>query len=71
MAQFLSFSLGMGLILLTLTLATALLKEGVVVAKFRKLISHGRVIAATLLLGAGVLIIYNSLFNGGLYERIF
>ena len=53
-----------------LGLAAALMKEGVVVAKFRKLISHGRVIAATLLLGAGFLIIYNSLFNGGLYEKI-
>ena len=70
MAQFLSFSLGMGLMLLVLTLAAALMKEGVVVGKFRKIIPYGRMIATTLLVAAGGLIIYNSLFIGGLYEKI-
>jgi len=64
-SQFLSYSLGMGLIILFLSLGLALLKSGLV-GFFRQVIPYVERISAALLILAGSYIIYYWLFKGGL-----
>lgn len=56
--QFLSYILGMGSVMLILTLGIALVKEGVVVGTLRKILPYVQKISALLLLVAGGYIVY-------------
>ena len=56
--QFLSYILGMGSVMLILTLGIALVKEGVVVGTLRKILPYVQKISALLLLLAGGYIVY-------------
>jgi cytochrome c biogenesis protein CcdA len=64
-AQFLTYGLGMGLVILVLTVGIALLKEGLVVAKVRKLIPYMQHATAVLVILAGFYIVYYWLFKSG------
>ncbi|MCH9044512.1 MAG: cytochrome c biogenesis protein CcdA [SAR324 cluster bacterium] len=66
MAQFFSYGLGMGVVLLLLTLAVALFKEGLMVARIRKVMPYVHHVTAVLLILAGSYIIYYWLFPGGM-----
>jgi len=65
--QFLSYSLGMGAVLLVLTLGIALAKEGLIVGKFRIFLPHVQKISAILLILAGGDIVYYWFSNGELF----
>jgi len=56
--QFVSYILGMGSVLLVLTLGIALVKEGVVVGVLRRFLPYIQKISAILLLVAGTYIVY-------------
>ena len=56
--QFLSYILGMGSVMLILTLGIAVVKEGVVVGTLRKILPYVQKISALLLLLAGGYIVY-------------
>lgn len=56
--QFVSYSLGMGVVLLVLTLGMAFLKEGVVVGRLRSLIPHIQKISGVFIIFAGLYTIY-------------
>ena len=56
--QFFSYILGMGSVMLILTLGIALVKEGVVVGTLRKILPYVQKISALLLLVAGGYIVY-------------
>jgi len=62
--QFLSYILGMGSVMLTLTLGIAMVKEGVVVGTLRKVLPYVQKISALLLLVAGAYIVYYWLSSG-------
>lgn len=66
LVQFVSYGLGMGLVLVALTLAIALLKEAALVAGLRRALPYMRVAAGVLLLAAGAYILDYWLFKGGL-----
>ncbi len=62
--QFASYVLGMGSVLLVLTLGIALVKEGVVVGTLRKILPYVQKISAILLIIAGGYIVYYWLSSG-------
>jgi len=62
--QFLSFILGMGSIMLLLTLGIAVVKEGVVVNTLQKMLPYVQKISALLLIFAGGYIVYYWLTSG-------
>lgn len=64
--QFISYSLGMGSVVLGLTLAAALVKEGLVVGYVRRLMPYVQPVSAWLLVLAGGYIVYYWLIPGGL-----
>lgn len=66
LAQFISYGLGMGAVVLALTLTAALVKEGLLVQRLRALMPYLRPVSAGLLLLAGGYIVYYWLFAGGL-----
>ncbi len=66
--QFLSYILGMGLVLLILTLGMAFVKEGVVVSAMRRFLPHVQKISAVLIIFAGSYIIYYWLSSGLLFQ---
>lgn len=65
--QFGSYILGMGSVMLLLTLGITVVKEGVVVGTLRRIIPYVQKISALLLLGAGVYIVYYWLSSGLLF----
>lgn len=65
--QFFSYILGMGMILLLLTLGIAFVKEGVVVGAMRKFLPYMHKISALLIIFAGLYIIYYWLSSGLLF----
>jgi cytochrome c biogenesis protein CcdA len=66
--QFVSYILGMGLVLLILTLGMAFVKQGVVVSAMRGFMPHVQKISALLILFAGGYIIYYWLSSGLLFQ---
>jgi len=62
--QFISYILGMGSVLLVLTLGMAIVKEGVVVGMLRSFLPYVQKISALLLLSAGGYIVYYWLSSG-------
>jgi cytochrome c biogenesis protein CcdA len=68
LVQFLSYGLGMALVLILFTLGIALLKEGIIVSKVQRLLPYVERAAAVLLLFAGSYIVYYWLFKGGLIK---
>ncbi|MBI4494310.1 MAG: cytochrome c biogenesis protein CcdA, partial [Chloroflexi bacterium] len=68
-SQFLSYALGMSLVLMTLTLALALFKHGMV-ARLRQAVPYVQRAAAVLLLFAGSYIIFYWLGEGGLLRTL-
>ncbi|MEE4239851.1 MAG: cytochrome c biogenesis protein CcdA [Desulfopila sp.] len=65
--QFFSYILGMGAVLLTLTLGMAFVKEGVVVGALRKLLPYVEKVSAVLIIFAGAYILYYWLSSGLLF----
>ncbi len=66
MIQFLSYALGMGSVLLVVTMGTALFKEGFLVGKLRKFMPHVQKISAAFLMLSGSYIVYYWLTSGQL-----
>lgn len=66
LSQFISYALGMGSVVLGLTLGAALVKEGLVVGYLRRLMPYVQPISAWLLVLAGGYIVYYWLIPGGL-----
>ncbi|MCH7570827.1 MAG: hypothetical protein IH919_09730, partial [Deltaproteobacteria bacterium] len=60
--------MGMGLVLIVLTLGIALVKEGIIVTGLRGFLPYVERVAAVLLLVAGSYIVYYWLFTGGLIK---
>lgn len=67
--QFVMYALGMGFVILVLTLGMALFKEAVV-GSIRKALPYVQVVSAVLLMLAGAYIVYYWLTLGGLLEAI-
>jgi cytochrome c biogenesis protein CcdA len=67
--QFLAYGLGMGIVLMALTLSLALF-EGVLVGHLRRLVPYVERVSAILLLGAGVYIVSYWLTKGQLLWAI-
>jgi len=70
LTQFISYGLGMGLVLTALTLGVALFKEGVVVSGLRGVLPYMQRAAAVLVLLSGTYILYYWLLKGGLISRL-
>ena len=70
LVQFVSYGLGMGLVLIFLTLGTGLFKEGIILAGLRRALPFAQRTAAVLLLLAGSYIVYYWLFKGQLIKRL-
>lgn len=70
LAQFISYGLGMGLVLTALTLAVALFKEGMVASGLRGVLPYAERAAAVLVLLSGTYILYYWLIKGGLINRL-
>ncbi len=66
--QFVSYILGMGSVMLLLTLGITVIKEGVVVGTLRRIVPYVQKISALLLLGAGAYIIYYWWSSGLLFR---
>lgn len=66
--QFVSYGLGMAVVLIVLTLGMALFKEGLIVSRLRGVLPYVGRAAAVLLVLAGSYIVYYWLFKGGLIE---
>lgn len=64
--QFFSYSLGMGLVILVLTLGMALFKEGLVIGRMRRLMPYVQSASAVVLILGGAYIEYYWLFKAGL-----
>ena len=71
LAQFVSYGLGMGLVMLVLTLGIALMKEGLVVGGLRSVMPHLHRVTAVILVLAGIYINYYWLILGGLLTSVF
>ncbi len=69
LVQFLSYGLGMGVILLALTISLALFK-GLFVRRLRRLVPFVERAGAVLMMGAGLYIIYYWLTKGQLFQTI-
>lgn len=68
-AQFVSYALGMGLVVLVLTLGIGLFK-GAMVGGIRRALPYVERVSALLLIVAGGYIVYYWLFKGGLIDRL-
>jgi cytochrome c-type biogenesis protein len=66
--QFFAYIMGMGLVLLILTLGIAFVKEGVVVGAMRRVMPYIQKFSAVLIIFAGTYIIYYWLSSGLLFE---
>ena len=66
--QFLSYVLGLGLIVLILTIGIAVVKKGFVVGTMRRVVPYVQKISAVFLLTAGAYIIYYWLSSGLLWQ---
>lgn len=66
LSQFIGYALGMGSVVVGLTVAAALVKEGLLVRHVRRLMPYVQPISAWLLLLAGGYIVYYWLIPGGL-----
>jgi cytochrome c biogenesis protein CcdA len=66
--QFFSYILGMGLVLLMLTLGMAFVKEGVVVGVMRKFLPYSQKVSALLIIFAGIYIVYYQVSSGILFH---
>jgi cytochrome c biogenesis protein CcdA len=66
--QFASYILGMGSVMLLLTLGITVVKEGVVVGTLRRIVPYVQKISALLLLTAGAYIVYYWLSSGLLFR---
>jgi cytochrome c biogenesis protein CcdA len=62
--QFFSYIMGMGFVLLILTLGMAFVKEGVVVKVMRRILPHVQKVSAVLIIFAGAYILYYWLSSG-------
>ena len=67
LSQFFSYILGMGSILLVLTLGIAFVKEGVVVGTLRKFLPYMQMVSALLIIFAGLYIMYYWFSSGMLF----
>ena len=70
LVQFFSYALGMGLVILALTLGVALFREGLIVEKVRKIMPYVQHVTAAILILAGSYIVYYWLFKGGLISYL-
>jgi len=70
LVQFVSYGLGMSLVLIVLTLGIALFREGIIVSGLRRAIPYEQRAAAALLLLAGAYIVYYWLFKGELIKPL-
>ncbi len=70
LAQFVSYGVGMGLVLTALTLAVALFKEGIVVSGLRGVLPYAERAAAALVLLSGTYILYYWLIKGELISQL-
>jgi cytochrome c biogenesis protein CcdA len=68
--QFLSYSLGMGAVILALTLSVALFKEGLLVGRFRRFLPYVQQASAVFLILAGAYIVYYWLVKGQLFQAL-
>lgn len=68
--QFVSYALGMGLVLVVLTLGIALLKEGLIVSRLQRTLPYVERVAAVLVLLAGSYIVYYWLFKAELIRML-
>lgn len=66
--QFMSYILGIGIVLLTLTLGMAFVKEGVVVGAMRRFLPYSQKVSAVLIIFAGVYIVYYWVTSGLLFQ---
>ena len=66
--QFFSYILGMGLVLLILTLGMAFVKEGVVVGAMRRFLPYSQKVSAFLIIFAGIYIVYYWVSSGLLFS---
>jgi cytochrome c biogenesis protein CcdA len=66
--QFISYIMGMGLVLLVLTLGMTFVREGVVVGTMRRFLPHMQKVSALLILFAGSYILYYWLSSGLLLQ---
>ncbi len=66
--QFFSYILGMGMVLLILTLGMAFVKEGVVVGAMRRFLPYSKKVSALLIIFAGIYIIYYWASSGLLFS---
>jgi cytochrome c biogenesis protein CcdA len=67
LAQFVSYGLGMGAVILVLTLGTALLREGVLIRRLHRLMPHLQTATAAFLVLAGAYILYYWLVIGAMW----
>ena len=67
--QFVSYALGMGLVILFLTLSIAVFK-GAIVGPLRTVLPYVERGSALLMIGAGVYIVYYWLIKGGLLDTL-
>jgi len=70
LVQFVSYGLGMGLVLIALTLGTALCKEGIVVSGLQGALPYVERAAAVLIVAAGGYILYYWLVKGQLIKTL-
>lgn len=70
LVQFFSYSLGIGFVILALTLGVALFREGLIVGKIRKVMPYVQHVTAGILVLAGSYIVYYWLFKGGLISYL-
>jgi cytochrome c biogenesis protein CcdA len=66
LAQFVSYALGMGAVVLALTVSAALVREGLLLRHVRRLAPYVHPVSAVLLVLAGAYIVYYWLVPGGL-----
>jgi cytochrome c biogenesis protein CcdA len=66
LGQFVSYALGMGSVVLALTVTAALVREGLLVGRIRRLMPYVHAVSAWLLVLAGAYIVYYWLVPGGL-----
>ena len=67
--QFVSYALGMGLVILFLTLTIAMFK-GAAVGQLRAALPYVERVSALLMIGAGAYIVYYWLIKGGLIDTL-
>lgn len=68
--QFISYSLGMGAVILVLTLSVALFKEGLLIGRFRRVMPYVQKATAAFVTLAGAYIVYYWLVQGKLIQTL-